>query len=146
MKENGRVYIRSAPSKSAEIIRNTDSGEIVTSEGTLETGDGYKWIKLDGSPHYMVLYNTREYTMRKMSLTAEKAQYVVGGDGGWKVYIRSAPSKSAKIVGNTDPGDIVTSEGTVETGDGNKWIKLDGNPSSYMMFYDSQMGVLMTKK
>ena len=71
----------------------------------------------------------------------------MGGDGGCKVYIRSAPSKSVKTIGNTDPGDIVTSEGTVETGDGHKWIKLDGKPH-YMMFYDSQRGVLiiMTKK
>ena len=61
----------------------------------------------------------------------------MGGDGGYTVRIRSAPSTSAKIVGETKPGDIVTSEGTVETGDGDKWIKLDGKPH-YMMLYDAE--------
>ena len=85
--------------------------------------------------------------MRKMSLTAEKAQYVVGGASVrvCRVYIRSAPHKSAETVRNTDPGDVVASEGTVETGDGDKWIKLDGKPH-YMMLFDAEDRVYAMRK
>ena len=79
-------------------------------------------------------------------LTAEKAQYVVGGGNNWHVRIRSAPSTSAREIECKSPGSVVTSEGTVETGDGHKWIKLDGKPH-YMMVYNSQDGdIVMTKK
>ena len=76
-------------------------------------------------------------------LTAEKAQWVVGND--YQVRIRSEPSTSASEIGCKSPGSVVTSEGTVETGDGHKWIKLDGKPH-YMMVYNADLGEHVMRK